>query len=152
VIPDFLENGYLPEGIYEVTLQEVIEKFCFSKKRKKLIEGLKNLINTCLQCQVNILYIDGSFVSQKLQPQDYDACYDTDHPDREVVFAKALESILESDSEMQKRYFGGEIYYAHLKQCFGDFSTVLERFQICKEDGKTKKGIVKIKLLNYDKK
>lgn len=155
MIPDFLENGYLPEGIYDATIEEVIERFKYSNKRGKLIKGLLELIPLCISLRINILYLDGSFISErKLNPNDYDACYDTNHPDKEAVLSKVVGSPLDSDSETQKRWFGGEIHYASTKLLHKPGSpTVLEWFRNCKEDdGKTKKGIIKLTLAQYDSK
>ncbi len=146
MIPDFLDTGYLPEGIHEATLVEVVGKLQFSDKRKKLMSGLMTLIECCISCNVNILYLDGSFVSNKLNPVDYDACYDADCVDKKDVLHRALESFLHSDSETQKRYFKGEVYYAHSFSGRGNRQTVLDYFQVCKQDYLMKKGILKIVL------
>ncbi|NDV58757.1 hypothetical protein D0T85_11660 [Bacteroides sp. 519] len=155
MIPDFLESGYLPEGIHDATISEVVERFEFSNKRKKLISGLQELIGFCLSLKINIIYLDGSFISgHKLNPNDYDACYDTNHPERERILSEAEPSLLESDSETQKHYFEGEVHYAHTKMTHKEgMPTILEWFQNCKEtEGKTKKGIIRLFLANYDNK
>jgi hypothetical protein len=60
------------------------------------------------------------------------------------VLNNVLESLLESNSEVQKEYFGGEIYSAFSKAILLPELTILEYFQKTKqyED----KGIVMIKL------
>ena len=59
-------------------------------------------------------------------------------------WSNVLESLLESNSEVQKEYFGGEIYSAFSKAILLPELTILEYFQKTKqyED----KGIVMIKL------
>ena len=151
MIPEFLENGYLPEGIYDASIEEVAERFVFSGKRRQLLNGLMELIAVCISSKINIIYLDGSFISKKLRPVDYDACYDTDHPDRLSILKDVNSTALESDSEIQKQSFGGEIHYANANMAHIKGSpTILEWFQTCKEDETLKKGIIRIILKRYD--
>ncbi|MCD8041429.1 MAG: hypothetical protein LUH10_00035 [Tannerellaceae bacterium] len=151
MIPDFLENGHLPEGIYEATLQEVMERLEFSNKRKRLLKGLLELIDLCRMIGVNVLYLDGSFVSTKIQPGDYDACYDIEGEAKEAILARIPETLLDANSETQKAYFHGEIHYAHMMCGFPEKMPVLEWFQQCK-NSEVRKGIIKIKLDGHDQK
>ncbi len=43
VIPPF-QSGYLPEGIYDCTMEEVIQKFGTNKRRSELIKKLTKYI------------------------------------------------------------------------------------------------------------
>ncbi|EOA60575.1 hypothetical protein K8P02_16655 [Bacteroides nordii] len=144
MIPEFNEDGYLPPGIYEASFEEVKNRFGFSWKRQKLLQGMSFLLEQCRILHCDILYLDGSFVTKKLNPNDYDACWDTTAENREQVLNNVLESLLESNSEVQKEYFGGEIYSAFSKAILLPELTILEYFQKTKqyED----KGIVMIKL------
>ena len=130
MIPEFNEDGYLPPGIYEASFEEVKNRFGFSRKRQKLLQGMSFLLEQCRILHCDILYLDGSFV--------------TTAENREQVLNNVLESLLESNSEVQKEYFGGEIYSAFSKAILLPELTILEYFQKTKqyED----KGIVMIKL------
>ena len=77
MIPEFNEDGYLPPGIYEASFEEVKNRFGFSRKRQKLLQGMSFLLEQCRILHCDILYLDGSFVTKKLNPSDYDACWDT---------------------------------------------------------------------------
>lgn len=145
MIPEFEPNGFLKEGIYETSFTEIEKRLGFSKKRQKLLAGMKNLIAYCKLLQCDILYIDGSFVSSKIYPSDYDACWDTTATDREAVLRAVEQSSLNSDSETQKEDFGGEIYPAFTKAPFNHGLTILDYFQTVK-DRDEKKGIIKLKL------
>ncbi|KAA6345245.1 hypothetical protein EZS27_007175 [termite gut metagenome] len=142
VIPDFLDNGFLPEGIYETTFEEIKERLGFSNRRNRLLIGMKELMDVCKQLRCNVFYLDGSFVSEKLRPSDYDACWDTTSIHRELVLKAASESIL---AALEEEY-GGEIYYARDKSFRNPSITILEDFQLCKENPAIKKGILKINL------
>ncbi|KAA6335586.1 hypothetical protein EZS27_016196 [termite gut metagenome] len=142
VIPDLLENGFLPEGIYETTFEEINKRFGFSNRRNRLLTGMKELIDICKQLGCDVFYLDGSFVSKKVIPSDYDACWDTTSIHRESVLKAASESILVALEEE----YGGEIYYAQTKSFRNASITILEYFQLCKENPTIKKGILKINL------
>lgn len=145
MIPEFETNGFLKEGIYETTFEEMENKLGFSKKRQKLLAAMKNLISYCRCLQCDILHIDGSFVSNKIAPADYDACWDTTAANRNDVLRVVEQSLLNSDSETQKEDFGGEIYPAFDKSPFNHGQTILEYFQTIK-DSDERKGIIKLKL------
>lgn len=145
MIPEFQQNGFLEEGIYETSFSEMEEKLGFSRKRRKLLSAMKTLITYCKYLQCDVLYIDGSFVSTKISPADYDACWDTTATDKEPIMNAVEQSSLNSDSESQKEEFGGEIYPAFVKAPLNHGMTILEYFQTIK-DGEGKKGIIKLKL------
>lgn len=145
MIPEFNEDGCLPPGIYEASFEEVKARFGFSGKRKKLLQGMADLLNQCRMLHCDILYVDGSFVTAKLSPGDYDACWDTTAENREEVLNNVLHSLLESDSKTQKEYFGGEIYSAFSKAPLFPGIFIKDYFQMRKE-GVGKKGIIMIKL------
>lgn len=144
MIPDFNDNGYLAPGIYEASFAEVKARFGFSKKRQKLLKLMEELLDQCALLNCDVLYLDGSFVSAKLNPCDYDACWDTSHESREWVLNNVANTLLNSESEVQKEYFGGEIYPAFTKAPLLPQLTILEYFQKTKEGDS--KGIVMLKL------
>lgn len=144
MIPDFNDNGYLAPGIYEASFEEVRERFGFSKERQRLLKLMEELLDQCRMLNCDILYLDGSFVSAKVKPVDYDACWDTSNENREGVLNNVLNTPLNSESEAQKEYFGGEVYPAFVKSPRLPKLTILEYFQRTKEG--ERKGIVMLKL------
>ena len=70
VSPDFDENGNLPPGVYEVSLQDIGIRFTWTDRRKKLFEGLKLAIDNLTKANVKKVWIDGSFVTSKDDPND----------------------------------------------------------------------------------
>lgn len=73
MIPDFDKRGNLPPGIYEVTFSEVIQHFggSISLKRSSLTKNLKEFVNFAKLYALKI-YIDGSYVTNRLSPSDVD--------------------------------------------------------------------------------
>lgn len=72
-IPDFDEHGCLPPGTYTVTINDVVNRFGGSKslKRSQLAKNLKLFYNF-VRYHATDIYIDGSYVTQKLSPSDID--------------------------------------------------------------------------------
>lgn len=73
----FLPNGNLVPGIHAITWQEFVAEFGYTNHRKNLIDGLKKAMNQLKTCNCKRVYIDGSFVTKKLTPGDWDGCYDS---------------------------------------------------------------------------
>jgi hypothetical protein len=77
-IPDFDENGNLPPGVYQVSLQDIGIRFTWTDRRKKLFEGLKLAIDNLTRANVKKVWIDGSFVTSIDDPNDIDGCWQYD--------------------------------------------------------------------------
>lgn len=90
---------------------------------------------------------------KKISPNDFDACFDTNHPDRKKILEDVQKTRLTTDSVIQKLHYKGEIYFAYSMADYQG-TCFLEFFQkIRGEERKRnpiKKGIVKITLANYD--
>ena len=73
VIPDFDENGYLPPGIHRATLDEVIARFGHgSRERREQAESLEWLLPLCARAGIVRLILNGSYVTDELDPKDVD--------------------------------------------------------------------------------
>ena len=93
MIPEFNEQGYLPPGIHVATLEEVASRFgTQSELRRVQMESLRWLVELAKKAGVRRLVINGSFVTQRLEPNDIDCALLTgpDYPrdkgaDREIL-------------------------------------------------------------------
>jgi hypothetical protein len=76
VIPPFNENGCLPEGIYDCTIDEAAERFgAFqsSNQRPRLWDRFRDFVREAKACGlVDAVLVDGSFVTAKADPNDID--------------------------------------------------------------------------------
>jgi hypothetical protein len=72
----YQENGNLVSGIHEITWKEFVNEYGYNKPRLKLIEGLEKAMSELRDVKCKIIYVDGSFVSKKNHPNDFDACWD----------------------------------------------------------------------------
>lgn len=76
MIPQFTDEGLLPPGVHETSLEELREKMGWSRKRRDLLGGLEEALELMAACGVARAYLDGSFVTDKDRPNDIDGCYD----------------------------------------------------------------------------
>jgi len=108
--------------------------------------GLKNAIKILRQCGCTLLYVDGSFVTMKLEPNDYDACWEGDFnvviPNMQVLEPVFLD--LNNGRESQKLKYKGEIFPADI-DADGKGTRYLDFFQQIRFTDENK-GIVAIKL------
>ncbi len=73
MIPLFNDNGYLPPGIHPATLDEIAERFGQeSEVRRAQMESLHWLIDLARRAGVERIVINGSFVTDTLEPNDVD--------------------------------------------------------------------------------
>ncbi len=74
MIPAFRADGYLPEGVYPVSEAELTFRFgSTSSRRRRLAIRVRHWIELARAVGAKRLLIDGSFVTDKLDPRDVDA-------------------------------------------------------------------------------
>jgi len=76
MLPEFNRDGRLPAGIHWATWQEIQSRFGFSSRRQQLLSGLHLALAGLNRAGCSRVYIDGSFVTVKREPGNYDACWD----------------------------------------------------------------------------
>jgi hypothetical protein len=142
MIPAWLPNGDLPRGVYFATWQELADRLNFNPQRQRLLDGFRQACVELRKAGCRLVYLDGSFVTQKEHPGDFDACWDVQNVDDDKLdpvfwdFSHARAS--------QKQRFRGEFFPAQLPEgapgkAFVDF------FQANKLTGEPK-GILAIRL------
>ncbi|RMZ58447.1 hypothetical protein D1632_12565 [Chryseobacterium nematophagum] len=139
----FQSNGNLEVGIHSLSWIDFTSNFGFNEHRKKLIRGLALAIEHLKACGCQILYIDGSFVTQKTNPSDFDACWD--RTGINLITMRTLYPTLvdfRNERKNQKDLYMGEIFPMHVVA--DEYNTFIDFFQLDK-DG-TSKGIVKLTL------
>jgi hypothetical protein len=73
VIPPLNESGQLPPGRHIATIEEVIERFGHgSEQRQAQAESLQWLLPLCRRAGIVKILINGSFTSDKSEPNDVD--------------------------------------------------------------------------------
>ena len=76
MIPALTTNGTLPPGIHVATLPEVKATFATTPYRRSLYGGLLIALGDLRACKCARAWLDGSYVTDKQVPGDYDLCWD----------------------------------------------------------------------------
>lgn len=146
VIPNFLETGLLPKGIHWASAVEVHSRFGTNAHRRRLLGGLHRAMRALMTAGCKTVYVDGSFVTSKELPKDYDVAWDASG----VIVAK-LDPVFDDFSNeraAQKAKYLGEFFPAHYLTSLPPspaFRTYLEFLQIDKDTGDSK-GIIGINM------
>jgi hypothetical protein len=73
LIPPLNEHGYLPAGVHPASIEEVITRFGVgSEQREAQGQSLRWLVPLCLRAGIVRILINGSFVTDRLEPNDVD--------------------------------------------------------------------------------
>lgn len=73
MIPAFNDDGNLPSGVHGATLVEIAERFGQgSELRRVEMESVRWLVDSARRAGVARLIINGSFISDRLEPNDVD--------------------------------------------------------------------------------
>jgi hypothetical protein len=145
MIPDFTSEGWLPKGIYEAGWNEIQKKFGYTNYRKRLLSGLRHALSDLTLAGCKAIYLDGSFITAKEIPGDFDACWDDDGVDWDALDETLLS--FENARAAQKAKYGGELFPVRW-QADPWGNSFLEFFQLDKKTGQAK-GIIKISLVDW---
>lgn len=145
MIPDFDHSGNLPPGRHNASWDEFVKRYGTNDRRRQLLAGMKRMLLSLKSFGCQRAYIDGSFVSKKENPGDYDGCWS-----RVGVNLQELrkdDPVLVDFSNQriaQKVKYGGEMFPAEMTE--GKSGRLfLEFFERDKTTGDAK-GIVEIDL------
>ena len=147
VIATFNEDGFLPPGIHWTDWPEFVQRFGLTTHRNKLIQGLVESSQKLASAGCRAIYIDGSFVTSKEHPGDFDACWDLNNVDVDNLDPIFFD--FANRRAAQKARFFGEWFPADLPNGNSGL-TFLEFFQLDKPTGKPK-GIIAIALAKGQK-
>ena len=142
MIPDFESGGNLPPGVHWATWDEIVDRFGITEWRRELLDGFCRALDGLKRAGCRTVYLDGSFVTSKELPRDFDACWDEVGVDIELVDPILLE--FDRGRAAQKEKYRGEFFPASwTARMRGD--VFLEFFQTDRETGQPK-GIVALDL------
>jgi len=138
MIPDFNDQGNLPQGIYESNLSEIEKRFAYNKPRQVLFRKLKLLVKDLRMAGCLTLYLNGSYITNKEEPDDYDACWETEGVTSSI--SPILRDIRKFKRERKQKY-GGDIFYRIPE-------LGIDHLQFFQQDSRTGelKGIIRINL------
>jgi len=103
-IPSLKENGELKEGEYEATLDEIGVVYGLSTDRRKfLMRGLREAAENLEKSGVKKIWVNGSFITDKDEPNDIDGCWEYN----DLVDLHAIDPVflsMNSREEVKKKY------------------------------------------------
>ena len=115
MIPSLVDVGgpwkVLPPGVHDATIEEIEARFATSDHRKRIFSGFRNGATALAKAGCRKIFLDGSFVTEKPIPGDFDACWDDDGAD-----AAKLDPVFRDFSDgrrKQKERFKGEFFPAN---------------------------------------
>lgn len=131
----------LPPGIHVATLDEIKGRLAGGPKRRALFEGFARAVESLRKAGCTNIFLDGSFVTDKTNPGDFDGCWDPIGVDTAKLDPVLLD--FRDLRKAQKAKFGGEFFLSSLSA--NGTSNFLDFFQIDKHTGSVK-GIIKVQL------
>jgi len=109
-IPAIQPNGELPPGEHQVSLDEVDSLFGHSTARRKLLmRGLRKAVSNFELSGVRALWVDGSFITDKEEPNDIDGCWEYS----QNVDLEKLDPVFLGTREEMKNKYGLDFFIAN---------------------------------------
>ena len=141
MIPAFDEHGNLPPGEYPCTWEELEIRYATSNSRIYQLNGLRAALENLQTAGCQTVWINGSFISDKSNPNDYDACWSSDGIDPNNLDPTLLD--FKHPRHTMQRKYRGELFIADLPATpHGE--TFLEFFQ--RDKNNNVKGILRLEL------
>ena len=139
-IPAVLPNGELPPGEYQASLDDIEARYGVSTDcRKLLMQGLHKAARNFELSDVSTLWINGSFITDKEEPNDIDGCWEY----TSAIDTKKLDPVfLGSRKEIKKKY-GLDFFIANIIEA-GSGLPFPKFFQV--NSNGDPKGIIVVKL------
>ena len=111
MIPVFDVDGNLPPGIHFGAWDELVARFGHTAHRQRLLAGLRAALQSLKYAGCRRVYVDGSFVTAKEQPGDFDGCWEVDGVDPDKLDPVLLE-FANRRAAQRAKYFG-ELFLAN---------------------------------------
>jgi len=134
--------GELPPGMHTATLAEVEMVFVTTPRRRVLFEGLRRALQNLAAAGVRRVFIDGSFVTTKADPNDIDGCWEWTEDVHLDLLDPVLLDFAQARRAMRDKY-GVDFFLATWVEA-GSGLTFLDFFQRNRADDP--KGIVQLDL------
>ncbi|MBF0273766.1 MAG: hypothetical protein HQK84_00890 [Nitrospinae bacterium] len=106
MIPAFNKIGNLLPGKHRATFAEIKGRFGFNEHRLLLLEGFKNLLIELKRAGCDEIWLNGSFVTKKEFPENYDMCFQIKGVDPDLMDPL----ICSGDRDERKKKYRGDIF------------------------------------------
>lgn len=145
MIPDLINIGaawkVLPSGVHNATFIDIKRCFATNERRESLYEGLLRGCQALKSAGCIAVYLDGSYVTEKPTPGDFDVCWDPKGVDPNKLDPVFLD--FDDRRRNQKQKYGGE-FFPSSEKADGSL-TFVDFFRTDRDTGK-EKGIICIRL------
>jgi hypothetical protein len=142
MIPEFRPDGYLPDGLHDATAADVTFRFGSSTpRRRRLILRFRRWLELARATRARRFLLDGSFVTDKPEPNDIDAVV-LIADDFEQQVAARSDSAIELETMLLTRH-PEEIFAA---EDVHDWDDWVEFFSRTREPDGRRKGLVEVEL------
>jgi hypothetical protein len=131
--------GELPPGMHPATVEAV---FAATPRRRRLFEGLRLALQNLRTAGVRRVFVDGSFVTTKADPNDIDGCWEWTEEVHLDLLDPVLLDFAQARQAMRDKY-GVDFFLATWVEA-GSGLTFLDFFQRNRADAP--KGIVQLAL------
>jgi len=145
MIPDFDQDGNLPPGFHTADWAAFVIRFGTNNHRRRLLVGLKEMLLSLKSVGCRKVYMDGSFVTSKDLPSDFDGCWEragVSLPDLKQNDPVLLD--FTDGRRAQKLKYGGEMFPANATE--GRSGQAFINFFSKDKNTSNAKGLVEINL------
>ena len=133
-------TGQLPPGVHDATWGEVAERFSGNAYRRRLLEGLLAACKELARAGCKSVLLNGSFVSLKAFPGDYDGAWDPSGVDPSLLDPVLLD--FSNRRAAMKAKYHGELF---VETALAAPGATFRDFFMTDRDG-NEKGVVLIDL------
>ena len=116
MIPEHVDIGgtwqVLPQGIHDATMEEIATRFGVTAHRRMLFDGFRRGVENLVAAGCANIYLDGSFVTDKGVPGDFDVCWDPVGVN-DTLIDPVLLDLKQPRAAQKRKYFAdfGENYH-----------------------------------------
>lgn len=107
------ESGYLPVGLHPWPWGDFVTAFSWNPRRRFLANGLYRALRNLKMAGCRAAIVDGSFVTAKELPGDYDAAFDPNGVNGFLVDPVLLRHT-DGRKAMKAKYFGDVFPWGHV--------------------------------------
>lgn len=131
----------LPPGIHDASIAEIGARFATTPHRQWLFGGFVRLAAALEGAGCAVVFLNGSFTTDKPHPGDFDGCWD--HNGMDFSLLDPVLKKFDDKRAAQKRKYFGEMFPAYVENSPG--ISFLDFFQVEKFSGRSK-GILRVSL------
>ncbi len=100
------ETGYLPQGVHETDWDEMARRSGGNDVRDALLHGLLEACQNLAEAGCTELMLDGSLVTEKPEPRDYDGTWETHGVNEDLLDALLLGECETGFAAVRVKYLG----------------------------------------------